>query len=512
MFRCRGSLVFFLCAIWLSLAARGADVLEEILLEPRYENLEVIGRGSYGMALKLGDHVMKVSPIDYDRYYLLNVLEASLLSSISHQSMPKPSQIKIHDGEYKKYIEIHLPHFNPLSPEQSKDEILYDMASLLAQIHSLYIAHRDIKRAHILHNGKHGVLIDWQAADIFSADPICKIGTTSSYCSPNLLLASLEDPRQDDMWALGVSMVEIIDNHGRLLNGKNKGDIFRGIFSRQTRKHLHLSTRSIELESRDGVLGLSSRLKRKIASADNKLEKKSLTNLFSLNPKKRSSAEALLDELGKGKQCDNTIFFLEEPNKTARADIRHARQKTLWWMHKQKLKFSLPDKVFFEAMSIADTFFSSSEVAVDELKAIAAISLYIAAGFYHSPPFNFKKLSYNVKGNFSDQQLKDKIIDLLNNADFKLIKNHSLRKYQDRIYHELRYRDMLKAIAMLTMLEIDEVTYRLSNHQKWALVMDILEEEREDHGTVASLIEVMCRTHRDHSIAMTTGYQLLCKE
>lgn len=183
------------------------------------------------------------------------------------------------------------------------------------------------------------------------------------------------------------------------------------------------------------------------------------------------------------------------------------RREVYSWLYFINSEYSQPEKVLFEAMSIADRFIEKSASKLTNLFLTASVAYYLAAGFYNTD-IAISTLIYHADNLFSEKQFKEKMVQLLQDADYDIIFNHTLRDFQNELYKNMPGDKNRKAIILLEMLEIDEHTFVLSNETKWDLVMQIINNNKSDQDTL--IFQYLCTKFKNSSFAITSAYKELC--
>jgi len=501
---------YVLLFLWsiLSIPAVSLDILYyDIISEPKYQFLKKVGNGAYGVVFQEDDYVIKVARFGELGDDAKTVLEIALFKALKHKSIPDILGINIHKGKEKNYWELRLPYYR--QPDKNNlIEITKDMSSVLAYAHAHNIAHRDIKNVHIVdHNGV-AVLIDWGSADILAASPGHQVSTTVTHRDPALLLGETGSPKANDLWSLGVSLLEINNKEKALFWGTCPIVVLGRIFSPWP----YFSTFDDLLnEWQKGNLQFTPVL------ADNfsKLSPEViiLKDLFNIDSNTRLTAHQLSEKLGNNKKEEvlkfpptpKTLIFKEN---TINNTIR--RQAYLW-LNSINSKQDNNEKILFEAMSITDRFIEkSAEKMRENLYLPAAIAYYLSSGFYDRNISIPNLVKYAVNS-FTEEQFKQGMAQFLQDADYNIIYNHMLRDLQNELYKNMSIDKNRQAILMLEMLEIDEQTFAYSNEKKWDLVQRVINDNKSDEAR--AIMHHLCTSFKkSHSFVNTSEFKALCAQ
>ena len=181
--------------VYSSMAANGETVaIKQVKIDPELQNreLEVLGKLHSPFCLTLIDYFYTSSPDQQTRY--LNLVT---------EIMPESLGRLIRNAHVMK---------QPLAPFLTK-LFIYELFAGLAHIHSLGIAHRDIKTDNCLVDLRKGLLkiIDFGSAKIMDKDEANASYIASRiYRAPELLLDCTTYDNKIDIWAAGCVAAEII--------------------------------------------------------------------------------------------------------------------------------------------------------------------------------------------------------------------------------------------------------------------------------------------------------------
>lgn len=486
-------IIFFWLIFFTSKLSAEDEVFEDVMKEPKYQFLEQVGHGAYGVVFKKDNHVIKVARFGDTLDDTKTVLEIALYKAFNHASIPKISGVSLYKGENNTFWEIKLPFYE--KPDTNNlSQIIKDLASTLAYAHAHGVAHRDIKNAHILAYNNSNILIDWGAADIFCASPSQHMGTTVTYRDPAFLIDDLSYPKASDLWSLGISILELNNNNKNLFFGDNNYSIFKQIFSEPPIPVLNIN----ELLNlwQNGVL----KFETKLTSSLNNLKSDNIIikDLFNVDPKTRISAQQLSAKLGNSTN-DETLKFSPSSNillsNKSTIDYKKRRKAYLWLQSINKA-YNNPDKILFEAMSIADRFIEKSTQQLTDYFLPAAIAYYFASGFYDRI-LRISNLVNLANNKFTQKQFQSNMKKLLKEADYNLLFNHTLRDFQNDLYKDLPEEKSDKAIMMLKLLEIDENTFAFNNEKKWDLVSQVINNIKSNEAH--DILENLCTSFKSSS-------------
>lgn len=471
------------------------SILLKIRNEERYGLLERLGTDNYFFLYE--DHVVKVTPLDHNNEMMNNILEAVLLSSLFHPSIPTCT-VQIYKGTHEKFLEIHLPPFQIAT--KADPQLLQKMSSLLDYLHKKNIVHRDIRVDNIVETKEGYFLFGLGEADIFASDPLKEISTRVNYRSPELLLGQDSFPKQNDIWSFGISILELISND----------EIFYGDGQTVLRQMLMPITVPSDSDEEFKNVAFEDRL---LSSPFKRMLKKLLKDddvlhqIFQVDPKERINASSLAAHFVKTKRWPR----LEAPPKSPVMSMNwefFLRQKIFSWMYELTKNFQMPPKVIFEAMSIADQFFCSTIITSKNALVVGVFALYLAGGFYYKDfDVSFLMNEIGIKKRNSFDRI---LIKMLKNARFKLIFNHSLRQFQNELYNKMSAEDRDSAITILLMLELDQASFHETNEFKWEVASSIFRDQPREYFT--DYVRVLCEHFRNHSIASTEGFKNIRKK
>lgn len=482
---------------------------EAIGKEPRYSSWPRLGLGTYGCVHLFGDRAVKIGVLKDESQCSKNILEAAIYKALKNPSMPKILSIMIHRGKFDNFLEIHMPIFSPSKADNFSDA-LEQVAAVLSLAHAHNIANRDIKKQHLMMSGRSVVVIDWGMADIFTASPIDQRGTTLAYCSPEVLLANFTNPKENDMWAFGVSLLELANCLERLFPQDKELDVLNSVFANPITS---ISLKSLVDSCKNGDQRLSDKLLKLVEQITCPLQKKSVKNMLQPFSADRIRAQQLQGNSNAAGQ-PSSIALLPQPIFREHSQINpRMREMTYLWLCELTVEFQHPSKFLFEAMSIADRFIETTDLTPKNLQLAASIAYYLAEDFYEDGHTINIFVDY-AAGAFSAEQFRELMLTLLENADFNLIFNHSLRAYQEQIYRgDMSHHERGVALLLLFMLEIDSKNYTKSNLEKWQLVDAVVSHLRgapisTEHR---SIWHEICRHFSNSFLSKRSYYFQLCE-
>lgn len=501
--------LLFVCALWASFV-QGINE-EAIRKEPRYESWPTLGQGTYGEVRWFVDRAVKIGVLRDEAQCSRNILEAAIYRAFKHPSMPEIIDIIIHRGKFDNFLEIHMPVCKPCKADNLSD-VLEQVAGVLSCAHAHNFANRDIKKQHLMRKGSSIVLIDWGMADIFTASPIERRGTTLAYCSPEALLANFTNPKENDMWSLGVSLLELANGVERMFPQDHALHILNSIFTNSM--DAKISLKSLNDSCKNGHQKLSDKLLKPMEKIANPSHKKSIKGMLEPVFADRISAKQLLKNVSNTPQ-PNTIASLPQPIFRENSQINaRMREITYLWLYELTVEFQHPSKFLFEAMSMTDRFIGTSDLSKDNLQLASAIAYYLAEDFYDDGHTINIFVDYAAQA-FSKEQFRVLMLTLLEQAKFNLIFNHPLRAYQQQIYWgDMSPHGSGMAQFFLTMLEISSKTYARPNLEKWQLVEAVvnhLQKNASISDENRSAWHEICRHFSKSILAKRSYYFELCE-
>jgi serine/threonine protein kinase len=481
----------------LGMPLQAADQKNPIGEESRYKSWPELGQGNYGVVRQFKDCAVKIVEIKDETSASRAILEAAIYKAFNGLFVDSNVDVVIHRGSYGYYIEIHLPQCKPIKADQFS-LALTKTISFLQCIHGQHIANRDIKTQHIMMNGQSVALIDWGMTDIFTACPINAPGTTRSYSSPEILLKNFKNPKEGDVWALGIALLETALSINDVYNS-NQGPP--------------------ELSRPFGVVGkqrISDILKNSLQKVSDIPMREVLASMLKLELHERMSAENLLKTVSAANNgaLPRKIQPLQKPIFHDKSQITPRMRKiTYIWLYDLMVDFKQPFKVLFEAMSMADVFIKTTPLTTFNLQLAASIAFYLAEDFYDSGhQINF--FVDRADRAFTKEEFKDFMPTLLENAQFNLIFEHPLRAFQMTIYHgnlSLEEQDM--AVHFLTMLEIDCEAYEWSSQEKWQLTEAVVQHVSKGlalSSTHKDSWQSICKRFSQKLLAERPNFSKLC--
>jgi transcriptional regulator with GAF, ATPase, and Fis domain/tetratricopeptide (TPR) repeat protein len=164
-------------------AHRFADEAERLLFAAAPEFPELLAVGSAGAALgaELGQRVESGTP-----YLVLSSAPGSSLAQLLSE-----------------------PTLGPTAREALALLVARDVGAALSALHGCGAAHGDVKPANIIVAAGHARLVDFGSSG--SVEQVEPIGGTLYYLPPEVFAPVEGDARARDLWALGVTLLEILD-------------------------------------------------------------------------------------------------------------------------------------------------------------------------------------------------------------------------------------------------------------------------------------------------------------
>lgn len=201
---------------------------------PRYNSLEYIGEGAYGIVVKATDTenpedntvaIKKISPFDHQTYCQRTLREIKILLHFNHENIIGVKDIKRdetldemqHLYIVQEYMETDL--FKLLKTQTLSNEhvcyFLYQILRGLKYIHSANVIHRDLKPSNLLLNTNCDLkIIDFGLARVADTGNDSQVYTeyvaTRWYRAPEVMLNSRSYSLSMDMWSVGCILAEMI--------------------------------------------------------------------------------------------------------------------------------------------------------------------------------------------------------------------------------------------------------------------------------------------------------------
>lgn len=192
-----------------------------------YDLGKTIGRGRFGK-VKLATHVLTGQQVAVKivRKKCLSAEEASLLRREVDilKSFNHPNIIKLYEVlETEKVLFLIMEHASggevldfivahKKLPEPRAKQLFRQMVSALAHIHSMMVAHRDLKAENILLDSHLNIkIIDFGLSNFFTTSQLLKTPCGSpSYAAPELIRKVEYDGPAADIWSLGVNLYVLV--------------------------------------------------------------------------------------------------------------------------------------------------------------------------------------------------------------------------------------------------------------------------------------------------------------
>lgn len=185
----------------------------------RYELLDVIGRGSFGLIFRGHDRVnnQDVAIKMISRRFLEETHNfAAVEQEIRvHQSLNHPNIVKLYNVIYDPtniYIvlefcangDLFTLMQNNMHPNIRVKNMMYQLAEAIEYLHQRKISHLDIKPENILVDSEYNIkLCDFGCCHLVNHHNQVKLGTLY-YIAPELLVGNPIDTRTADVWSFGI--------------------------------------------------------------------------------------------------------------------------------------------------------------------------------------------------------------------------------------------------------------------------------------------------------------------
>jgi serine/threonine protein kinase len=196
----------------------------------RYEKLEKIGTGTYGVVYKAKDKLknemcaLKKILLDVEPEGIPStaIREICILRELQNPNIVDLKDVvatddKLYlvfeyvDQDLKQYLDS-IPREHPVDPKIVKS-LLYQLVQAVAYLHSKRILHRDLKPQNILITSNGCVkLADFGLARTYQIPlrPYTHEVVTLWYRAPEILLGTLEYSSALDVWSLGTVFLELL--------------------------------------------------------------------------------------------------------------------------------------------------------------------------------------------------------------------------------------------------------------------------------------------------------------
>src|SRR5437588_10822957 len=189
----------------------------------KYERVDVLGHGVSGIVYLAWDTLLKkqvaLKEIDLQASDVSRFLEeARVMDRMRHPNIARVNGVDLIDGrvvidmEYVRGPNLQelLRTEGPLPLDRALD-IAIQTLDALDYAHSMRTVHRDIKPANIL-IGRDGQvkLVDFGLAEILATNSYAGGAGTYAYMAPEDFLEEHRSDHQSDIWAVGVTLYEML--------------------------------------------------------------------------------------------------------------------------------------------------------------------------------------------------------------------------------------------------------------------------------------------------------------
>jgi serine/threonine protein kinase len=218
--------------------------LRNCLKEHQYLMGECLGSGGFSMVFKVHsvrrgcDYAAKITDVSAPSRRKIGDNEQLALMRLNHRNI-----IRLYDHFFEEDYQFLILEQSSTSSlrtliRNAGDEEIPNMWGLFAQIceavayvHSHKLAHRDIKPANILmdHNGRPKLADFGLCIPVEDGQRRNDLVGSPQYCAPELLQREMYDPKQADIWALGVTLREMAC--GRIEWTGTREDIIQSIIT-----------------------------------------------------------------------------------------------------------------------------------------------------------------------------------------------------------------------------------------------------------------------------------------
>lgn len=210
----------------------------------RYEKVEKIGEGTYGVVYKARDRsngvicaLKKIRLADEDEGVPSTAIrEISLLKELSHPNIVCLKDVVYVDSKLYlvfEYLDQDLKHFMDSCPQLDPTTVksyLYQLICGIAFCHANRVLHRDLKPQNLLLDmSGHLKLADFGLARAFSV-PLRQYThevVTLWYRAPEILLGSEHYSTPADMWSVGCIFAEMVNRHPLFPGDSEIDELFR---------------------------------------------------------------------------------------------------------------------------------------------------------------------------------------------------------------------------------------------------------------------------------------------
>jgi hypothetical protein len=197
-----------------------------------FSKIEKIGRGSFGDVYKYGDYALKIYKSPYDNGICYTIVrELSFSAILNHENLLKIRHFK----QEGKWISImnrcdHDLSFGNCIGLNIKS-VVRQLLNVLKYLHTNNIMHRDIKPDNILYDKKKEkvYLTDFGISKCIISYPITKEAFSWGYKPIENLYENVYDYNAD-IWSLGISLIEIVNNKFLFSYTKDRSEALENLY------------------------------------------------------------------------------------------------------------------------------------------------------------------------------------------------------------------------------------------------------------------------------------------